>query len=43
MIAIGDTAAIVPGVLNLECTVIFTLALKKLKKRDIICKNLYIL
>lgn len=43
MIAIGDTAACVPGVLNLEVTVIFTLALRKLAKRNIICKNLYIL
>ena len=43
MIAIGDMSACVPGVLNLEVTVMFTLALRKLAKRQIICKNLFII
>lgn len=43
MIAIGDCVACVPGVLNLEVTVMFTLAIKKLNKRNIICKDLFII
>ena len=43
MIAIGVTIASAPGVLNLEVTILLTMAVKKLAKNKIICKNLHVI
>lgn len=43
MIAIGVTLASAPTVLNLVIVIMLTIAVKRLSKRQIICKNLNVI
>jgi sodium/potassium-transporting ATPase subunit alpha len=43
MIATGVTIASAPGILNLEVTILLTLAVKRLSAKAIISKNLHVI